>query len=637
MQTTVVLFSTVILLLESEAALLADGPPKAPSFEGDVAPFLAKHCTGCHGPEKKKADLALDVYTDSSSALKDQQVWEKVSKKLRAREMPPKGRPQPQVADVEAVLFWIDSAIFHLSPERKDPGRVTLRRLNRAEYDNTVRDLLGVDFKPAEDFPADEVGYGFDNIGDVLSLPPMLMDHYLVAAEKIAEEVIVTGKPSGGELPEAHRRIVICEPTESTQKDCARQILERLAARAYRRPAAPEEVDRLVSFVLVALQSGDSFEKGIQLALEAILVSPHFLFRVEVDPEPFRSDASHPLGDFELASRLSYFLWSSMPDDALFEAARRGDLRKAEVLEAEARRMLKDPKSKALVENFAGQWLGTRKLKMVSPDPGRFPAFDEELRSAMARETELFFEAVLKEDRSVLDFIDADFTFLNEKLARHYGISGVEGKELRRVTFNASSERGGVLTSGTVLTITSNPTRTSPVKRGKWVLEQILGAPPPPPPAGVKELSEEESAVSSGTLRERMEKHRADPNCATCHARMDPIGFAFENFDAVGGWRDRDGQFPIDPSGLLPEGESFSGVKGLKAILKGRKAEFCRALTEKMLTYALGRGMEPYDRPAVDRIVRALLAGGARFSTLILEIVKSDPFQMRRGERGTTS
>src|SRR5437867_4324294 len=319
-----------------------------------------------------------------------------------------------------------------------------------------------------------------------------------------------------------------------------------------------------------------------------------------------------------------------MPDDALFEAARRGDLRKAEVLEAEARRMLKDPKSKALVENFAGQWLGTRKLKMVSPDPDRFPAFDEELRSAMARETELFFEAVLKEDRSVLDFVDADFTFLNEKLARHYGISGVEGKELRRVTFNASSERGGVLTSGTVLTITSNPTRTSPVKRGKWVLETILGTPPPPPLPDAGELKDEPEGAEKLTVRRRLELHRADPSCAACHRRMDPIGIGFENYDPIGAWREKEGKLDLDVSGKLMDGRSFKGPVELKKILLSRKEDFVKCLTEKMLTYAIGRGVEYYDANVVKGIRKALAGQDYRFSALVLEIIRSYPFQHRR-------
>jgi hypothetical protein len=359
-----------------------------------------------------------------------------------------------------------------------------------------------------------------------------------------------------------------------------------------------------------------------------VLASPYFLFRVEMDPPGSGSEA-HFLNDYELASRLSYFLWGSLPDEALFQAASRGNLRDEQVLTAQVRRMLADPKSLALVEDFGGQWLQTRNLGIVAPDPEKFPKFDDKLREAMQTETELFFEAILHENRSILDFIDADFTFVNQKLAKHYGIPGIKGGQFQRVQLDGG-RRGGVITQASMLTVTSNPTRTSPVKRGKWILENILGTPPPPPLPVVPELSEEEEVVLSGTLRQRMEQHRSDPNCASCHQRMDPLGFGLENYDGIGAWRDREGKFAIDTSGSMPDGKSFDGAADLKAVLKRRPDEFTRCLAEKMLTYALGRGLEAHDRYQIDQIAAAVKAADYRFDSLILAIVRSEAFQQRR-------
>jgi hypothetical protein len=383
----------------------------------------------------------------------------------------------------------------------------------------------------------------------------------------------------------------------------------------------------------LAEQSGESFERGIQLAVEAILCSPQFLFRVELDPRPRRRGEVLPptraVNEYELASRLSYFLWSSMPDDELAQLAASGKLRDGDTLGRQVRRMLRDPKARALVENFGDQWLQLRLLGTINPDTKQFPAFDDALRRAMLEETRLFFESLVRDDRSVLDFLDAKDTFVNERLARHYGIPGVRGEEFRRVTL-PDDRRGGLLGQASILTVTSNPTRTSPVKRGKWILEQILGTPPPPPPPDVPELKEDKDVVLSGTLRQRMEQHRANPSCATCHGRMDPLGFGLENFDAVGAWREKDGPFPVDASGTLPSGQTFQGPKALKAILQERREDFARCLAEKLLTYALGRGLDYYDKCAVDRMVAALARDDYRFSTLVLEIVQSDPFQKRR-------
>jgi mono/diheme cytochrome c family protein len=633
---SIVLVSFLGCIGLSSASPAADSPkedaPASPTaaapvtFTQHIAPFVSKYCLGCHSGPRPKGRFGLEGYKDDAAVAKERVVWDRIAHMIRAQEMPPSFRPQPTPVERDLVTTWISGELAKVDcTGRQDPGRITIRRLNRTEYNNTIRDLVGVPFQPADDFPSDDVGYGFDNIGDVLSLPPILMEKYLAAAEKIVDLAFKT--------PDARQRILICQPTETTKTECARKILQSFTSRAFRRPAGEEEVNRLMRLVDLAQKEGDGFEVGIQLAVQAVLVSPHFLFRIEQDRRPLPArTAIQPIGEYALASRLSYFLWSSLPDEELFALAKDEKLRQAGNLEAQVRRMLRDPKAKALVENFGGQWLQTRNLKAATPDPELFPNFDEALRDAMRQETELFFEAIMKEDRSILDFLDADYTFVNERLARHYGIPGIQGPQFHRVSLS-DGQRGGVLTQASVLLVTSNPTRTSPVKRGKWILENLLGTPPPPPPPDAGELEESKDAVLSGSLRQRMEMHRKNPNCATCHQRMDPLGFSLENFDAIGAWRGRDGKFDIDASGILPNGQSFNGPKELKVVLKTKEEDFRRCLTEKMLTYALGRGLEHYDKCAVDSIVKALAKDQDKFATLVLEIVKSDPFQMRRGRR----
>ena len=747
-----------ILSLLINVGWLAAGTSAAQdAFLKTVRPFLARNCFACHGDKLKTADLNLEIFRDPAAAAHARTVWEKVFDKLRTGQMPPPGRPAPAPEEVRAVLEWIENNAFRLERNgTPDPGRVTAHRLNRVEYNNTIRDLLALDFRPADDFPRDDEGYGFDNIGDVLSLSPVLMEKYLAAAEQIARKAIMVSQalrptverykaeklnqvgsirtkhffpadaeydlkaglggirpegssllklavrlddeqirlfdvnpernqprtfdlrvaikagehelglsfiddtfrpednpiasrdrylaidyievrgpfnPAPPQLTESHKRIFTCgHASDGHISECGRRVLADLARRAYRRPVTDKEIERLERFVQLAEKEGDSFERGIRLGLQAILVSPHFLFRIERDPEPADPEAVHRISDYELASRLSYFLWSSMPDEELFSCAEKASLREPGVLETQLKRMLLDPKSSALVENFAGQWLQVRNLESVKPDPDRFPAFDEELRAAMRAETRLFFETIMREDRSILDFIDARFTFLNERLARHYGISGVVGPEFRRVTLRGN-QRSGILTQASVLTVSSYPTRTSPVLRGKWLLENFLGAPPPPPPPGVANVNEE-AIGSSASLRQQLEKHRSDQSCAVCHSRMDALGFGLENYDAIGAWRNRDGRFPVDSSGVLPGGKSFRGPGQLKEILRRDKGAFVQCLTEKMLTYALGRGLERYDVPAVDAISRRVTESDGRFSRLIFEIVNSWPFQMRRGDGG---
>ncbi len=594
----------------------------ASSFDA-LQPIFAKYCLKCHSAAKARGDLNLEGFKDRASALAKPKVWEKVNEYLHGGMMPPKGKPKPSEAELDTIYAWIDADVLKVvckPNEPKDPGRVTIRRLNRAEYDNTIRDLLGVSIHPADDFPSDDIGYGFDNIGDVLSMSPILTEKYLAAAEAV---VAAAWKDDA-----ARKRILIAKPGNAKEtREAARKILKAFADRAWRRPAEDDEIKRLTRFVDAAQANGDTFDAGIQLALEAILTSPHFLFRVEIDKEP--GDAAHAVTDWELATRLSYFLWSSMPDDELFAHARQGDLHKPDVLETQTKRMLKDPKSHALVENFADQWLLLRNLKSVTPDSAMFPNFDESLRSAMQKETETYFENVIREDRSILEFIDSDYTFVNERLAKHYGIDGVKGDDFRKVTL-MDGRRGGVLTQASILTVTSNPTRTSPVKRGKFILESILGTPPPPPPPDVPPLKEDKKSTDGLTLRQRMEQHRTDPMCASCHQRLDPLGFGFENFDAIGAWRDRDGKAAIDASGVLPDGKSFKGVSELKKILKGREQDFAHCFAEMMLTYALGRGLERGDRCTVEDVTRQVVENKYTFSSVVLGVVKSDAFLMRR-------
>jgi cytochrome c553 len=605
------------------------GRPKLAQDRQAIRPLMTRYCGSCHDDDAHRGGVSFEDIPEPPLNRTQIELWRRTLHKLRAGEMPPPGKTQPTLEERTRLTRAIETEFFPLDPDRPDPGRVTIRRLNRAEYSNTIRDLVGVDVRPADDFPADDSGYGFDNIGDVLSMSPLLLEKYLAAAEKILAAAIVDD-PAAGPVPETHRRIFMAQRAGGSTAESVRAIVAAFARRAFRRPVALDEVERLAGLADRARQRGAGFEQSVRVALQAILVSPAFLFRGELQPDPDNPSLTMPVDEFALASRLSYFLWSSMPDEPLFALAGQRALRKN--LAAQVRRMLNDPKSSALAQNFGGQWLQTRNLKFIAPDPGSFPDFDEELRASMGRESELFFENIVNEDRSVLEFLAADYTFVNARLARHYGLQGVSGNEFRRVTLQGTA-RGGVLTQAGVLAVTSNPTRTSPVKRGKWVLENLLAAAPPPPPPGVPPLGESSDETASATLRQRTERHRKDPLCASCHAQMDPIGFALENFDGIGAWRAKDGALPIDASGRLQSGEAFAGAEQLRDILARRKRDaFVRCLAEKMLTYSLGRGLEHYDEPALDRIATDLARQRYKFSALVEAIIRSVPFQMRRGE-----
>ena len=747
-----------------------------------VAPFLEKNCVSCHSAKAKAGGLSL---AEPGLAGVD---WEKVLDKLSTGRMPPLGSPRPLQSEVAAVTAWIEAM-----PGRArvgiEPGRVTSRRLNRAEYNNTVRDLLGVTLRPADEFPLDDAGYGFDTVGDVLSVSPLLMEKYMTAARRLSRAAVygertgdkptklirlmtkksqedptpgalafsnrgaiygsfefpvsgeyelrmrvgnyrprLTGtarqrelfrkrnltEPEKAELdelnrlsyppvrmvmtfdgaqiltevvegnidyqyahgesiarvkvragehsfrasfpefadlddpldnmntdgrrklfidyvdivgpftavsgkPESYKRLFICEEQTAA---CAEKILGTVARRAYRRPVTKEELGALTGLASMVRANGDLFAESIRVGLQAVLLSPHFLFRAE----PV-SAAAELVSDHDLASRLSYFLWSSMPDEELLRSADSGTLRKPGILAAQVTRMLADAKSDALVENFAGQWLGLRLMERRKPDPGKFPRLDDEMLEAMRQETTLFTRAILREDRSVLDFLDGRFSFMNGPLARHYGVAGVTGEAFARVDLKGG-QRGGVVTQGSVLTLSSYATRTSPVLRGKWVLENLLGTPPPPAPGDIPALPEG-AVATTASLRKRLEAHRADASCAVCHDQMDPIGFGLENFDAGGAWREKDGAFAVDASGTFPGGAVFRGPEELRKALLARPELFVRNLTEKLMTYALGRGLEPADRSAVDAVTARLAANGYRMTTLVHEIVNSKPFQMR--------
>jgi hypothetical protein len=743
------------------------------------------YCDTCHFGPKARAGVNLETL-DLANLDRNGALWEKVLRKLRGREMPPPGAARPDGATYEALVKAIETERDRVAEIKPNPGRPTLHRLNRAEYANAIRDLLALDIDVADLLPADDSGYGFDNIGDVLTVSPGLLERYLLAAGKISRQAVgdttlpasyqtytvphglkqddrmseamplgsrggtaiehrfpvdgeyeiavalqrgraddvlgmererkldlrlddqrlelftiaaVTRRQAqaqafgSGADPDAHLKvrvpvkagartivatflkdtvvqedilfrplvdaiqahfegvgaisiagpfnpqgpgatpsrdnIFVCHPAASAEEEaCAEKIIAGLAHRAYRRPVQAGDLPQLIALYKQGAATG-GFESGVRLALQKILVSPEFLFRVELDPADAAPGSVHRISDIELASRLSFFLWSSIPDEELLAVAERGGPSDPSALEGQVRRMLADPRSQALVKNFAGQWLFLRNIAGIQPDLASFPEFDDNLREALGKETELLLESTLHDDRSVADLLKTNYTFVNQRLAEHYGIKGIYGNEFRRVPVE-DPRRQGLLGQASIMTVTSYPNRTAPTIRGKWVLEQLLGTPPPPPPPNVPALKED-SAVKVLTMRQRMEEHRASPQCAVCHRIMDPLGFALENFDGLGKWRDTDGEEGterIDSSGVLPDGTVFNGPVGLREIMVRRSDLFVENFTERLLTYALGRGVEQYDRPVIRKIVRETAVDDHRWSAIILAIIKSKPFQM---------
>lgn len=510
---------------------------------------------------------------------------------------------------------------------KKDPSRPTLRRLNRAEYDNTVRDLFGVTQPLSATFPADDVGYGFDNIGAVLSLSPIQLELYQKAARDLGGQLFAQ-TPAGTTM---RQRVIPCDPVKLGASACAEQTLNALAPRAFRRPVSADETTRLLALYSLGAGAEKDFARGLKLALEGVLLSPHFLFRVELDPSPTSLDV-HPLGDYELATRLSYFLFRSTPDDALLALAKGGTLRDPTALRAQVERMLQDPRASALTEDFAGQWLLLDGLADHQTDAAKFPSYSPALRDSMRQETTRFFDTFLHAALPVQDMMRADYTFIDDKLAKHYGLPAPQSGFMR--TSTAGTERRGILGQASFLTVTSHAATTSPVKRGKWVLERLLCAAPPDPPPGVPTI--EETPIKDAPLRTRLEAHRKSPACSGCHSSMDPIGFSFESFDAIGATRSKDDEgFAVDAAGQLPDGRKFSGAQELASIIAA-DPRFPLCLAEKLFVYALGRGVTSTDRPYLSDIDQQLSAQGGSLSTLISLIVLSEPFRARRGDPGAS-
>jgi mono/diheme cytochrome c family protein len=798
----------------ASSSLHAGAPPPSPQGAASATPareLVTRYCVACHNQRLKTANLLLDT-ADAEQIGNSAETWEKVVVQLRSRAMPPPGTRRPDAATYDAVAAWLETRLDRAAAAHPNPGRTPgLHRLNRTEYANVVRDLVGVEVDAASILSADEQAHGFDNNAAALKVTPALQDRYLTAAVKIARlavgdptlrpgferytavennsnertwlwqterlgeefplgsrggisarhyfpldgeyvfkvrldrtytgmirglnvpndieirvdgvrvgqfalgggsevraaevrasgvddedansylfraddalevrvpvkaglrQVTVTavksnavkpeglgparipiwghdydgdiraplvvsllliGGPYNGKVPHdspGRRRIFVCSPAGAREETaCATRILSTLARRAYRRPATRDDVQTLLGFYKSGRAQGD-FETGIRTALERLLVSPDFLFRIEAEPDTVASGAAYRLSDLELASRLSFFLWSSIPDDELLDHAIRGRLRDDGVLERQVRRMLADRRARtALVDNFFSQWLQVRNVWLITPDANRkFPWFDDNLRTAFVRETELFLDSQLQEDRSIIELLTSKYTFLNEQLARHYGIANVYGSHFRRLTL-ADENRWGLLGKASILSVTSYPHRTSPTIRGKWLLENMLGAPVPPPPADVNTRLEEGNTARPTSVREMLEHHRASPACASCHARMDPLGFGLENFDALGRWRTKDGDAAIDSSGVLLDGTRVDGPAALRAALVEKKEQFVKTVAGKLLMYAVGRQMEHYDAPAIRAIVRAAAVDDYRWSSTILAIVKSAPFQMRR-------
>jgi len=505
-----------------------------------------------------------------------------------------------------------------------DPGRVTLHRLNRVEYNNTVKDLLGTSLRPADNFPADDRGGGFDNVADVLTLSSTQLSLYQQAAAALVDDALTNAT--------LRSSVVTCDLAKQGAA-CARTTLEAFAPRAFRRPVAATEIDQLMTLVTLATSKGDTVEQGLELALQSVLLSPNFLFRVELDPTP-TSVTPHPLNGYELASRLSYFLWSTMPDDQLTAAAAAGTLSDPATLKTQVARMLASPKAQALVDNFAGQWLATRAVQEITPDPMTFPRFDDELRAAMAGESAAFFQDLVTGKLTGDQLLTADYTYVNDRLAAHYGLPAVNSTKLVKVSLTGNAQRGGILGHASLLTVTSHPSRTSPVVRGKYVLTQLLCDDIPPPPAGV-DVAALDGAGATGTLRQRLEAHRSNPSCALCHGRMDPIGFGLENYDAIGAYRTMDGNDVVDASGTLPDGRAFSGRRELAQLIAADPA-YASCFASKLYSYALGRLPENADNHldpwTIYQLAQRYRQNGMRFPDLVSDLVSGRTFLERRGE-----
>jgi Protein of unknown function (DUF1592)/Protein of unknown function (DUF1588)/Protein of unknown function (DUF1587)/Protein of unknown function (DUF1585)/Protein of unknown function (DUF1595)/Cytochrome C oxidase, cbb3-type, subunit III len=582
----------------------------AADFKKDILPVLEARCFGCHD-NAAKGGVNLESLAVDGAFWKEPKTWEKALAQLVNHSMPPLKKTQPSAEERGRLIEWLRTALDNPDPAKvpRDAGRKGIHRLSRLEYNNTVRDLLGVDSRPADAFPPDGGGgAGFDNNASTLFVPPILMEKYVAAAGDLADAA------------KAERVFRVRPGAGKDERTAAKENLAWLGARAFRRPLAAEESAGLLALYDAARKRGESWEDAVRLGVRALLVSPSFIFRIE------QTDARGLLDEWSLATRLSYFLWSTMPDDPLLALAQSGKLRAQ--IEPTVRRMLADAKARAFAESFASQWLRTKELHgTVHPSKDKFPAFTPELRDAMAAEPVEFFAALLRENRPLTDCLDADYTFANAPLAKLYGVP--EPKDGWQRVALTDRARGGIVTMPGVLTLTSYSRRTSPVLRGKWIMEEILGTPPPPPPAMIKTLPTSDRVRDGLTFRQQLERHRKDPQCAGCHKAMDQLGFGLENFDGIGAWRTTISDKPVDAAGELPTGEKFNGSIELKRLLLARKDEFTRTVTEKMLAYALGRATGNGDWLAVRQISKAVAADGYKTQRLVLEIARSFPFNYR--------
>lgn len=654
----------VLLLFLPLVGTLGQGGARGedpPEFDARVLPLLKKYCHGCHNAEEEVGELNLERFLTLEDARRASAIFSRSGTRLRNREMPPRGAPRPTDEEREELIRWTESLQVPTGDCDQIPsdesqgwfrGHVMSRRLNRVEYETTIRDLLGVRMDLRSRFPADGAGgEGFDNFGDALYSSSILVEKYLDAADAVVRAALPEREHESleGALREMTRAATLADPAAfppgplagavrglveraADPADALRHALADIMPRAFRRPVEPEELERHVRAGMIAVEEGDSLEEGLRTALKAVLVSPHFLFLAEPEaPTP----GVHRLGDFPLASRLSYFLWSSMPDDELLAVAARGGLADEATLVAQTRRMLADPRARGFAENFGMQWLELQALGgAVRPDAARFPEFDDALAADMREETVRLLERVFRENRSVLDLIDARYTFANDRLARIYGFPDVEGADFRLVEL-PDRRRGGVLGMASVLTATSQSLRTSPVVRGKWVLERVLGERIPPPPPNVGTIPADDRDMEGLSMRERMAVHRANPECASCHQTMDPIGLGLENFDPIGRWRDEQGGKPVDATGELPSGEKFSTPEQLKDVILARKDGFLRNLARKVTGYALGREITQFDQCVVDRARKALEENDGSAWSMIEAIVTSYPFLHRHSHGGS--
>ena len=619
----------------------AAGADAAVSFAKDIRPVLEAHCFKCHNTEKRKGGVDFSGVTDEASVTKQRKLWRAALAQVGAQQMPPEDAKPLAPAQREQLLDWLGrvAKVDCADPANRDPGPALVRRLNRAEYNLTLRDLVGLEFDAGEavGMPDDGVVTGFDNVAAALNLPPTLLEKYFAAADKILDRVFsvaLTNSPvkldgnKKKEAQKAHDALVFEKPGgDLSGRDAARQVIAKFARRAYRRPLANAELERLLTIYDRTAAAG--FEAAIRAAFKPVLVSPYFLLRIEQDRA--QPGDSARVTDHELAVRLSYFLWSSLPDEGLATLAGLGKLSDPVVLEQQVKRMLADPKARALTDQFALQWLQLGKLANARPSTEFFPTFTANLRRAMRDEATLFFDQLRTADRSLLELLDADYTFANADLAKHYGLAAIEGAQLRRVSLRPEDHRGGLLGMGAVLAMTSHTHRTSPTQRGKYVLDVLFGTPVPPPPPDTGTLKEDKNKKDPKSFREQLAQHAGDATCAGCHKKMDPLGFALDNYDAVGSWRESKPENPLDTTGQLPTGEKLTGAADLKQVILKRQDEFVRNLTGQLLSYALGRELDFFDECPVNEIQAALVRDEFRFSTLVLGVVKSLPFQHRRG------